>query len=230
MANFADGMKAFTDRLKSSIDDRGESLAQVHQATTNLLDGAREFLENVSLEHDARAEQVHAFMANSRANRQETVGAMRDMHRESLAAMSEEMHRTLGEATKARVEEVNAFMSASHAARCETTKAMRDMHKEELDAMREQLHHTLDEANKGRLEAVGMMRDTFQAARMELATDLRGASMAWRNFANRREAAPKPEPVMAVEMTVETEPEAVEPAKSKRAARKAEKRKASHSR
>ncbi len=105
MADFTESMKAFTDRLKSSIDDRGDSLARVHQATTDLLDGARDFLENVSLEHQARAEHVHAFMSASRAHRCETVNAMRESHRESLAAMSDEMHRTLDEATQSRVEE-----------------------------------------------------------------------------------------------------------------------------
>jgi hypothetical protein len=186
MADFTESMKAFTDRLKSSIDDRDDSLARVHQATHDLLDGAREFLENVSLEHEARAEHVHAFMSNSRAHREETVKAMRDNHRESLAAMSDEMHHALEEGTKARIEEVNAFMTASHAHRCETSKAMRDAHREELATMSENLHHALDEANKTRLETVGMMRDTFKAARTELASDLRGASKAWREFAASR--------------------------------------------
>jgi uncharacterized FlaG/YvyC family protein len=186
MANFTDGMTAFTVRLKASIDDRGESLARVHQSTTDLLDGAREFLENVSLEHDARAEEVHAFMSSSRTHRCETVKAMLDNHRESLAAMSDEMHRALDEATKSRVEEVNAFLTASHADRCETTQAMRDKHRDELAAMSEELHHTLDEANKHRLETVGMMRTSFQTARNELASDLRGASKAWRDFASSR--------------------------------------------
>jgi CRISPR/Cas system-associated protein Cas10 (large subunit of type III CRISPR-Cas system) len=196
MADFTMNMKAFTDRLKSSIDDRGESLTRVHQATTDLLDGARDFLKNVSLEHDARSESVHAFMSNSRANREETVKAMRDSHCESLAAMSAEMHQALNEATKARVEEVNNFMTVSHDHRCETSQAMRDAHREELAAMREELHHTLEEANKSRLEAVGMMRDTFQAARQELAADLGDAAKAWRDFANRRDVSPSTEPSM----------------------------------
>jgi DNA-binding TFAR19-related protein (PDSD5 family) len=186
MADFTESMKAFTDRLKSSIDERGESLANIHQATTDLLGGARDFLENVALEHSTRAEQVHAFMSSSRANREETVKAMRDSHCESLAAMSDEMHRALDEATKSRVEEVKSFMSASHAYRCETSKAMRDSHREELAAMSDELHHTLDEANKSRLETVGMMRSTFKAAQNELATDLRDAAKAWREFAASR--------------------------------------------
>jgi len=193
MADFTESMKAFTDRLRASIDDRDESLAHVHQATTDLLGAARTFLDNVGLENELRAEQVHAFMSNSRANRCETVKAMRDAHREGLAAMSDEMHRSLDEATKGRVEEVNAFMTASHAHRCETAKAMRDAHREELDSMREGLHHTLDEANKGRLEAVDMMRKTFETARHELASDLRDAAKAWREFASNRHAAPAPE-------------------------------------
>ena len=219
MADFTESMKAFTDRLKSSIDDRGESLAHIHQATTDLLEGARGFLENISLEHDARAEQVHTFMANNRASRRETVGAMRDAHRESLAAMSDEMRRSLDEATKSRVEEVNAFMATSHATRCETSQAMRDGHREELAAMREELHHTLDEANKGRLEAVGMMRETFQAARQELAADLGNAAKAWRDFAGRRNVAP----------TTESSPDAHAKGKKPRHATQSHaKRKASH--
>lgn len=194
MAEFTESMKAFTDRLRSSIDDRGESLARVHRATTDLLDGARDFLEGVSLEHDARAEQVHAFMADSRAHRRETVKAMADSHRENLAAMSDEMHRTLDEATKGRIEEVNTFMADSRSHRLETFQAMRDGHREGLAAMGEELRHTLDEANKGRLEAVGLMRETFQVARHELASDLRDASRAWRDFAGRRDVAPMPEP------------------------------------
>jgi gas vesicle protein len=194
MAAFTVNMKAFTDRLKSSIEDRDESLASVRQATTDLLDGARNFLDNVALEHDARAEYVHTFMSSTRANREETVKAMRDSHCESLAAMSDEMHRTLDAATKSRVEEVNAFMATSHADRCASSKAMRDSHKEELAAMSEELHQTLDEANRARLEAVGMMRDTFQTARAELSSDLRDAAKAWREFAGRHDAAPTSKP------------------------------------
>jgi hypothetical protein len=222
MADFTVSMKAFTDRLKLSIEDRDESLASVRQATTDLLDGARNFLDNVAIEHDARAEYVTTFMSKSRAGRQETVKAMRDSHRESLATMSDEMHRTLEADTKSRVEEVNAFMATSHANRCETSKAMRAGHKEQLAAMSEELHQTLDEANKARLEAVGTMRETFQAARAELTSDLRDAAKAWGDFAGRHNvvvATPKPSTKGHGEKK-----------KTARAAGGHEKRKVSHSR
>jgi hypothetical protein len=185
MADFSENMKAFTDRLKTSIDDRAESLANTHQATTDLLDAARMFMNNVAVEHEARAESVNDFMARSHADRAESVKAMRDMHCEELAATSDEMRRMLDENMTTRAKYVAEFMTTSHANRCETAQAMRDNHREELAAMSDELHHTLDEANKMRLETVGAMRKTFQEARQTLATDLQDAANTWRQFAAR---------------------------------------------
>jgi hypothetical protein len=179
-------MKAFTDRLKSSIDERTESLANTHQATTDLLDAARMFMDSVAIEHDARAEYVNDFMSKSHADRCETVQAMRETHRDELAAMSDEMRRMLDEDMKTRIDYVTDFMTTSHAYRIETTKAMRDNHREELAAMSDELHHALDEANQTRLATVGAMRKSFQAAQHALATDLKGAAMTWRQFAASR--------------------------------------------
>jgi hypothetical protein len=48
MAEFADGMKTFTDNLRVSIQARGDSLTGIHTATQDLLDGARSFLGQVA--------------------------------------------------------------------------------------------------------------------------------------------------------------------------------------
>jgi predicted nucleic acid-binding Zn ribbon protein len=186
MADFTESMTAFTNRLKASIDDRTESLANTHQATTDLLDAARNFMEDVALGHELRADEIQAFLSKSHANRCETVQAMREMHCEELAAMSAEMRRMLDENMKSRTEYVADFMATSHADRCEAAQAMRDNHREELAAMSDELHQMLDDSNKMRLETVGTMRKTFQAAQQALASDLRGAAMTWRQFAASR--------------------------------------------
>lgn len=210
MADFTESMKAFTDRLMSSIDERGESLANTHQATTDLLNAARMFMNDVATEHEARAASVNEFMAKSHADRAETVQAMRDMHRDDLAAMSAEMRRMLDEDVKSRTEYVADFMATSHTNRCETARLMRDNHREELAAMRDELHHTLEAANKTRLETVGAMRKTFQDARSALSSDLRAASTTWRQFASGRHQMtsrpaptpePQPEPIVEVAAT-----------------------------
>jgi hypothetical protein len=186
MADFNESMKTFTDRLQASIDDRTESLGSIHQATTDLLDSARSFMEDVALGHELRTDEIQAFMARSRADRCETVQAMREMHRGDLAAMSDEMRRMLDETTTARVEFVNAFMTTSRADRLETARAMRDNHRDQLAAMSEELRATLDEANTMRRETVGAMRKSFQVAQRALANDLKGAAMTWREFAASR--------------------------------------------
>jgi hypothetical protein len=122
----------------------------------------------------------------SHADRCETVKAMRQTHREELAAMGDEMRRMLDETTKARVEDVADFLATSHADRCEAAQAMRDNHRAELAVMSDELHQMLDDSNKMRLETVGTMRKTFQAAQQALASDLRGAAMTWRQFAASR--------------------------------------------
>jgi hypothetical protein len=186
MADFNENMQAFTGRLKASIDDRAESLSNIHQATTDLIDAARMFMDDVALGHELRADEINAFMAKSHADRCETVQAMRESHRDELAAMSDDMRRMLDENMKARTESIGDFMTTSRAERLETAQAMRDNHREQLAMMSEELHHSLDEANKTRLETVGMMRKTFQDARHSLATDLKAASMTWRQFAASR--------------------------------------------
>jgi DNA anti-recombination protein RmuC len=175
MAAFADRMKTFTGRLTSSIEDRTESLARVHQATTDLLDETREFLDDVAHEHAARADEVHAFLSTNRADRNEAVSAMRDGHREFLDGVAHE-HGT-------RADEVQTFLSATRSDRNASVTAMRDGHLEALDAMRNELNHTLHEGGKARREAVDLMRDTFQTARRELSADLRDSAKAWREFA-----------------------------------------------
>jgi hypothetical protein len=186
MADFQENMKAFTGRLQASIDDRAESLAGVHQATTDLLDAARMFMDDLALGSELRGDEIQAFMAKSHADRTESVQAIREMHREDLAAMSDEMRRMLDENMKTRIDYVADFMTTSRADRLEMAQAMRDNHREQLSAMSDGLHQMLDEANKQRLETVGMMRKTFQDARHELATDLKAASTTWRQFAASR--------------------------------------------
>ena len=211
MIDFSENMRAFTDRLKASIDDRADSLANTHEATTNLLDAARMFMVDVAHEHEARTEAVNDFMSRSHADRCETVKAMRETHAEELAAMSDEMRRMLDENMKSRTEYVADFMATSHADRCETARAMRDNHREEFATMREELHQTLDDANKTRLETVGMMRKTFQDAQVALATDLRAASTTWRQFAARRDQpTPRPAPTPVIEV-VTAAPKAAAP-------------------
>ena len=178
MADFNDRMMAFTDRLGASIEARGDSLAEVHQATVNLIGGARKFLEGVAAEHGARAEELGEFLSKTRADRDEAVKAMRDSHREFLDEVTAEHG--------ARTEEVNEFLSSSRAHRVETVGAMRDSHRESLGAMRDELRHTLDETNKTRHEVVGMMTGSFRTARSEMSADLGKAAKTWREFAARR--------------------------------------------
>jgi len=178
MADFHDRMTVFTDSLRASIEDRGESLAHVRQETVNLLGDARAFLDDVAREHKTRAEDLHEFLATTRANRDESVSAMRERHQEFLGSVAAEH--------QARAEDVNAFLADSRDHRMETVGAMRDSHREALDTMRDELRNTLDEANKVRHDTVDTMTSAFRMARTELSADLRGAAAAWRDFASHR--------------------------------------------
>jgi DNA anti-recombination protein RmuC len=86
---------------------------------------------------------------------------------------------------QARAEELHANLT-SHRTECRRKVAeMRQSHQDSLRKMRDDLHHTLSETRKARQDAVHEMTETFQHARFELASDLREASNAWREFASR---------------------------------------------
>ncbi len=176
MANFHDRMKSFTDRLQTSIEDRETALAHVHQATVDLLGGARMFMNNVAQDHQTMAEELNQFLSDTRSDREETVAQMRENHREFLDEVSAQHEQ--------RAEDVDEFLSNSRSNRMETVGAMREAHCEQLDAMREKLRENLDEANKARLEAVEALTDAFRTARLDLAADLHQAAMSWRMFAS----------------------------------------------
>lgn len=177
MAQFQDRMTAFTDKLQASIEDRNESIANIHQATADLIGGARTFLNDVAHDHKVMAEELNAFFATTSANRDEMVTAMRESHREFLNNVIAEH--------EARIEDVNEFLTSNRENRLETVGNMRDNHREELDTMRDNLRQTLDEANKARHDAVDTMTDAYRTARLELSSDLRGAATAWKEFSMR---------------------------------------------
>jgi hypothetical protein len=106
MASFADQMATFTDHLRSSIRDRGESLVRVHEATGTLLTDARTFMNDVTVEHQSMAQELTATLAAHRTERTEKAGAMRHEHQESLQQMRHDMRTMLNEANTARLEAV----------------------------------------------------------------------------------------------------------------------------
>jgi hypothetical protein len=103
MASFADQMATFTDHLRSSIRDRGESLVRVHEATGTLLNDARTFMNDVTVEHQSMAQELTATLAAHRTERTEKVGAMRHEHQESLQQMRHDMRTMLDESNAARL-------------------------------------------------------------------------------------------------------------------------------
>ncbi|MFO0891264.1 MAG: hypothetical protein U0790_19235 [Isosphaeraceae bacterium] len=97
MPVFAERMKDLTDHLRDSIEHRGVALGEVHQATQNLLGAARTFMDNVTLEHHHRADELHEMLDEFRDDLQEKVKEMRRHHREHLHEMRAEMRHKLDE-------------------------------------------------------------------------------------------------------------------------------------
>ncbi len=122
MAEFADRMKSFTDHLRGSIQMREDALSQVHDATEELLDGARTFLGQVADEHHARAEELHATLASHRTECCRKVAEMRHSHQDSLKKMRADLHHTLSEARQARQDETNAMFHTFQHARQELSQ------------------------------------------------------------------------------------------------------------
>lgn len=125
MAEFADRMKSFTDHLRDSIRAREEALSGVHEATTELLDGARSFLGLVAEEHQERAEELRATMASHRAERQQQVAEMRRGHQDALHTMRDELHQSLSEARRLRQDTVEQMSETFRKARRELASDLR---------------------------------------------------------------------------------------------------------
>jgi len=94
----------------------------------------------------------------------------------------------LGEITddhRARAVDLRATL-ASHRTECRQNVAeMRHTHQDSLKKMRGDLHELLSETRKTRQDAVHQMSQEFQETRQDLASDLREASNAWREFTAR---------------------------------------------
>lgn len=125
MSSFADSMKSFTEQLKSSIHEREDALARVHQNTDDLLKGAREFMDGVSREHRERADDLRAAMTEFRAELDRKVGEMKHQHRESHRQRSEHLNQMLGETRKARHEAVSTMQAEFHKAQHELADDLR---------------------------------------------------------------------------------------------------------
>jgi hypothetical protein len=125
MASFADQMATFTDHLRSSIRDRGESLVRVHEATGSLLADARTFMKDVTDKHQSMAQELTATLAAHRADRVEKVGAMRHEHQESLQQMRHDMRTMLDEANTARFEAVAQLRNEAQQARAALSDDLR---------------------------------------------------------------------------------------------------------
>ena len=122
MAEFADRMKSFTDHLRGSIQMRHDALSHVHEATEELLDGARAFLGQVADEHQARADELHATLASHRTECCRKVAELRHSHQDSLEKMRDDLHHTLSEARRARQDAMNTMFHTFQHARHELSK------------------------------------------------------------------------------------------------------------
>jgi gas vesicle protein len=126
MAEFADRMKSFTDHLRSSIQNRGEALSQVHEATEHLRDDARTFLSNVADEHRTRAEELHATLASHRKECNQKVSEMRQGHQDSLRTMRQDLQHMLSESRKARQDAVHELTETFQHTRHELADDLRE--------------------------------------------------------------------------------------------------------
>jgi hypothetical protein len=126
MTTFADHMRSFTDHLQTTIQERGEALAQVRQATDDVREGAREFLGDVVHEHQAMATELRATLDTHRAERRDRVATLRQHHREELQRMRSDLHHMLGENQTARHDTMQRLRSTFHEAQRELAGDLRE--------------------------------------------------------------------------------------------------------
>ena len=125
MPVFADRMKDFTDHLRISIENRTDSLGQVHQATNHLLSAARSFMGNVSHEHHLMAGELHASLDQFHGDLTNRVEDMRKRHCASLRQTQAELRQRLDDNKAARNESVKNMRQTFREARQEVSDDLR---------------------------------------------------------------------------------------------------------
>ena len=125
MPVFTQHMKDFTDHLQSSIENRTEALAQVHQSTDNLLDTARSFMAGVTQEHQEMAGELNTMLTQFHDDLSDRVEGMREHHRESLNQARADLRHRLDENQAARHEAVKTMRHSFHQSRCEVANDLR---------------------------------------------------------------------------------------------------------
>jgi ElaB/YqjD/DUF883 family membrane-anchored ribosome-binding protein len=117
--SFTDRMASFTEHLKTSIQERDESLAETRHAAQDVLKAAQEFVTDVAADHRVMGEALHAELTADREARSDCVAEMRHQHKASLDQMRDEMQTSLDATRQARQEAVHQMREAFTVARCE---------------------------------------------------------------------------------------------------------------
>jgi len=125
MPVFGDQMKNFTDHLRISIENRTDALGQVHQATNHLLTAAREFMGNVSHEHQVMAGELTEALDKFHGDLSDRVEDMRKRHRASLKQTQDELRQRLDDNKTARNESVENLRNTFREARQEVADDLR---------------------------------------------------------------------------------------------------------
>jgi len=125
MPVFGDQMKNFTDHLRISIENRTDALGQVHQATNHLLTAAREFMGNVSHEHQVMAGELTEALDKFHGDLSDRVEDMRKRHRASLKQTQDELRQRLNDNKAARNESVESMRNTFREQRQEVADDLR---------------------------------------------------------------------------------------------------------
>ncbi len=126
MSSFADRMQTFCGHLTNSIREREEALEQIGQATNDLLNEARSFLNDVTEDRQAAAAELRSRMKEFQDAHRERVAEMRRNHHERLEEMRSDMNTMLEETRAARHESVNSMMTEFGASRRELSDDLRE--------------------------------------------------------------------------------------------------------
>ncbi len=125
MPVFGDQMKNFTDHLRISIENRTDALGQVHQATNHLLTAARDFMGNVSHEHQVMAGELTEALDKFHGDLSDRVEDLRKRHRASLKQTHDELRQRLDDNKAARNESVENMRNTFRETRQEVADDLR---------------------------------------------------------------------------------------------------------
>lgn len=116
MQTFSEHMKALTDALSASKNERRSAVAGMKEDTQRALANARTSLQELSDEQRARAADCRAKLAGSRRERCDHMQAFRTTTRRELSDLRRGLHDMLGRCRDERRESLNSMLDGFHTA------------------------------------------------------------------------------------------------------------------